>query len=86
VVGTIMEDKTVKGGTGWAVELAKLFNRPVSVYGQVRKQWYTWRDNDWQPDNPRIEHDTFVGSGTRNLSADGRHAIEQLFLDTFGKP
>jgi len=86
VVGTIQDDKTVKGGTGWAVELAKLFNRPVSVYGQVRKQWYTWRDNDWQPDEPRIEHPTFVGSGTRNLTDDGRRAIEQLFLDSFGKP
>ncbi len=85
VVGTIQEDKTVKGGTGWAVELAKIFNRPVSVYGQVRKQWYTWKDGDWQVDTPRIEHETFVGSGTRNLSDDGRRAIEQLFIDSFGK-
>ena len=29
VVGTILDDNSVKGGTGWAVELAKLFNRPL---------------------------------------------------------
>ncbi len=41
VVGTIQDDKTVKGGTGWAVEVAKLFNRPLHVFGQVKKQWFT---------------------------------------------
>ncbi len=84
VVGTIQEDDTVKGGTGWAVELAKLFNRPVHVYGQVRKGWYTWRDGAWHEDEPRIEHETFVGSGTRHLTDDGRQAIEKLFEDSFG--
>jgi hypothetical protein len=83
VVGTIQDDNTVKGGTGWAVELAKLFNRPVHVYGQVKKGWYTWRDGSWQADAPRITHETFVGSGTRELSEDGRRAIEQLFADSF---
>ena len=35
-VGWIQKDNTVKGGTGWGVELAKLFNRPLSVYDQDR--------------------------------------------------
>lgn len=83
VVGTIMDDNTVKGGTGWAVELAKLFNRPVSVYGQVRKNWFTWRNGAWVEDTPSIEHETFVGSGTRFLTDDGRAAIEKLFEDSF---
>ena len=38
-VGWIQPDDTVKGGTGWGVELAKLFNRPVHVYDQERKGW-----------------------------------------------
>ncbi len=84
VVGTIQNDNTVKGGTGWAVELAKLFNRPVSVYGQVRKGWYTWKNGVWAEDSPRIEHETFVGSGTRNLTEDGINAIRKLFEDSFG--
>ena len=28
VIGSIQVDGSVKGGTGWAVELAKMFNRP----------------------------------------------------------
>jgi hypothetical protein len=84
-VGTILEDNTVKGGTGWAVELARLFNRPVSVYDQDRKGWFTWKDVSWKEDTPKIEHDTFVGSGTRYLTDDGKQAIEQLFADSFGQ-
>ena len=83
VVGYIQEDNTVKGGTGWAVELAKMFNRPTSVYDQDRQGWYTWRNNTWEKDSPRIEYNTFVGSGTRNLSDDARQAIEKLFADSF---
>lgn len=84
VVGTIQDDNTVKGGTGWAVELGKLFNRPVHVYGQVRKNWHTWKDGSWQEDLPVITHDTFVGSGTRNLTDEGKAAIADLFERSFG--
>ena len=83
VVGTIQDDKTVKGGTGWAVELAKLFNRPLHVYGQVKKQWFTWEGGDWVPSSPRIEFDTIACSGTRNLTEDGRRAIARLFEEAF---
>ena len=78
IIGTIQEDKSVKGGTGWAVELAKMFNRPLHVFDQPNKQWFTWK-NDWIEDEPKIEYDTFVGSGTRYLSDAGREAIEDLF-------
>ena len=82
VIGAIQEDGSVKGGTGWAVELAKMFNRPVHVFDQPQKKWFTWR-NSWQEDTPRIEYDTFVGSGTRYLSDAGREAIDNLFADSF---
>jgi len=85
VIGTIQEDNSVKGGTGWAVELAKLFNRPLHVFDQPRKQWFTWKGNEWIEDNPVIEFDTFVGSGTRYLSDAGREAIVKLFADSFTK-
>ncbi len=84
VIGTILDDNSVKGGTGWAVELAKLFNRPLHVYDQNRKGWFTWKEGSWQPeDSPKIAFDTFVGSGTRYLSDDGKGAIEKLFADSF---
>ncbi|MCK5226813.1 MAG: hypothetical protein KAJ60_04705 [Desulfobulbaceae bacterium] len=82
-VGSIQQDNTVKGGTGWAVELAKVFNRPVSVYDQQAGQWFSWQNNSWQKDTPKIEYDTFVGSGTRNLTDAGRAAIENLFKASF---
>ena len=84
VVGTILKDNTVKGGTGWAVELAKLFNRPLSVFDQDKKGWYSWKEGSWIKDSPKIEHHTFVGSGTRNLTDEGRKAIDSLFEQTFG--
>jgi len=85
VVGTIQEDGSVKGGTGWAVELAKMFNRPLHVFDQPSKMWYTWKNSSWQEDAPKIEYDTFVGSGTRYLSDAGREAIDQLFVRSFGE-
>lgn len=83
VVGEILDDGTVKGGTGWSVELAKLFNRPLSVFDQKEEKWYSWLEGSWQEGTPRIEFDTFVGSGTRNLTEAGRQAIEKLFEDSF---
>ena len=83
-VGWILPDDTVKGGTGWGVELAKLFNRPVSVYDQELKGWFAWKDNKWIPDTPIITDKTFVGTGTRNLTDDGRNAILDLFERSFG--
>jgi hypothetical protein len=83
-VGWIQPDNTVKGGTGWAVELGKLFNRPLSVYDQERNQWFTWKNNTWVDDLPRVEHTTFVGTGTRNLTDQGKKAIEDLFARSFG--
>ncbi len=84
-VGWIQEDNTVKGGTGWGVELAKLFNRPISVYDQDKKAWFSWDDNAWKSDMPVITHKTFCGTGTRNLTDDAAKAIEDLFDRSFGK-
>ena len=83
-VGWIQPDDTVKGGTGWAVELGKLFNRPISVFDQDRNKWFTWRDNRWQEDLPTIDHTTFVGTGTSNLTDGGKRAIQDLFSRSFG--
>ena len=85
VVGAILDDNTVKGGTGWAVELAKLFNRPLHVFDQQRGKWYLWQGGIWQEDLPRISYDTLSCSGTRNLTESGRKAIADLFQDSFGQ-
>ena len=83
-VGWIQPDDTVKGGTGWGVELAKLFNRPLNVYDQERKQWFSWDNGQWLESTPVITSDTFAGTGTRNLSEDGQQALYDLFERSFG--
>lgn len=83
-VGWIQTDNTVKGGTGWGVELAKLFNRPLHVYDQDKKAWFAWRDNAWVEETPVITDKTFAGTGTRNLTDDGKKAIRDLFESSFG--
>ena len=82
VIGSIQEDGSVKGGTGWAVQLAKMFNRPLHVFDQPSGKWFSWKEG-WQEDSPRIQYETFVGSGTRYLNDAGRAAIEKLFEDSF---
>ena len=83
-VGWIQADNTVKGGTGWGVELAKLFNRPLSVYDQERKGWFSWENNQWVKSTPVITAETFAGTGTRFLSDDGRQALKDLYTRSFG--
>jgi hypothetical protein len=83
-VGWIQPDGTVKGGTGWGVELAKLFNRPAHVYDQDLKGWFTWEGSTWVAQVPEIEKHTFAGTGTRNLTEDGKQALRDLFEKAFG--
>lgn len=82
-IGWIQDDNTVKGGTGWGVELAKFFNRPVSVFDQTTNKWFEWDGTKWTENTPVISHETFCGTGTRNLSKDGENAIEDLFKRSF---
>ena len=84
VVGLIQPDKTVRGGTGWAAELAKHWSKPVFVYDQERKAWFSWSGEDWTScAAPTITRHRFCGTGTRFLSDDGKAAIRSLFERSF---
>jgi hypothetical protein len=86
-VGAIKPGGTVKGGTGWAVELAKQQNKPVWVFDQKLNIWYEWFGKDWRPcDPPQIREYRFCGTGTRHLKESGRQAIENLYQRSFGDP
>jgi hypothetical protein len=82
-VGLLLSNGTVKGGTGWGVELAKLFNRPVHLFEQDRKEWVSWVNNEWVTEDPVIAHKTIAVTGTRYLNDEGRHAIDELFERSF---
>ena len=86
-VGWILEDKTVKGGTGWAVELARVWHKPIFVFDQAKKAWFTWDDHDWiEAPAPNITARRFCGTGTRDLDEGGRTAIRELYARSFGEP
>ena len=53
VVGTILEDGTVRGGTGWGAEFAKLCNKPLHVFDQDKDRWFTWTGEDWEQRSSR---------------------------------
>ena len=50
VIGTIQDDHTVRGGTGWGAEFAKLCNKPLFVFDQDKNGWFMWDG----------EHDTWI--------------------------
>jgi len=84
VVGEILEDNTVKGGTGWGSEFAKLCNKPLFVFAQARNQWFRWTGQEWAAESaPRINHIHFTGTGTRFLKDNGLKAINDLFERSF---
>lgn len=84
-VGWILDNGAVKGGTGWGVELAKLFNRPVHVFDQDKNSWFSWDGHAWQQDEVKLPARGTIGAtGTRHLSDEGRAAIESLFERSVG--
>ncbi|MBT4097556.1 MAG: hypothetical protein HOM68_17005 [Gemmatimonadetes bacterium] len=87
VIGEILEDNTVKGGTGWGAEFAKLCNKPLHVFDQIRASWYTWSGAEWiaveGTDEPIIQHIHFTGTGSRHLSEAGVQAIGGLYDRSF---
>jgi len=78
-IGWIQQDDHVKGGTGWGVELAKMFNRRVHVFDQDKEKWFTWNHHEWEATVPTLPEGSFSATGTRNLTEAGKQAIEALF-------
>ena len=87
VIGAIQNDDTVRGGTGWGAELARLWKKPIFVFDQERKAWFSWNGAKWELcASPAIGRENFAGLGTQNLTEDGKRAIFELFLRSFGPP
>jgi len=87
VIGTIEDGGTVRGGTGWGAEFAKLCNKPLYVFDQEKDGWFQWAGEAWtrlpEADGPVITHPHFTGTGTRTLQDNGVRAIEALFDRSF---
>ncbi len=87
VIGAIQADDTVRGGTGWGAEFAKLCNKPLHVFDQERGAWFRWSGASWEgctdSTAPVITHPHFTGTGTRTIRDNGAQAIEALFRRSF---
>ena len=84
-IGNIMKDGTVRGGTGWGVELARHFHKKVTVFDQEREAWFEWNDGSWiAVDEPVVRRTRFAGTGTRFPSGAALRAIDELFERSFG--
>ena len=84
VVGVIQPDGTVKGGTGWGAEFAKICNKPLLAFDQDRDGWFNWVNDAWTPEaEPIITSAHFSATGTRFLESNGRKAIMDLFARSF---
>jgi len=89
--------QVVEGGTGYAVEMAIMVNKPVYVFDQLKNKWFTWKysTTDLFGDSSGgsfIETDTpvltknFASIGTREINPNGRQAITDVYTKTFNNP
>jgi len=83
VIGKILDDNTVKGGTGWGAEFAKICNKPLYVFDQDEVQWFKWDQDKWKKSPAKIHKKQFAGTGTRFLNDEGKKAIAELFKNSF---
>ncbi len=84
VIGEIMPDNTVKGGTGWGAEFAKICNKRLFAFDQKQNAWFLWDNNKWAKQNDvRVTERLFTGTGTRFLEDNGKKALENLFAASF---
>lgn len=76
---------SVTGGTGYAVGMAILHNKPVYVFDQQNGKWYKWDNsaNNFVESEIPILTKNFAGIGTRNLNEYGMKAIEDVYKKTF---
>lgn len=80
----VATNATVTGGTGYAVGMAINEGKPVYVFDQNKKNWYTWNyeKNDFiQCDTPILTKN-FAGIGTREINEDGKKAIRDVYEKT----
>ena len=83
----VIDRKIVDGGTGWAVQMAVDNKKPVFVFDQNTKSWYTFNYTTNEFDMidyiPKLT-ENFAGIGTREINEDGINAIKEVYEKNFG--
>jgi hypothetical protein len=84
-----LNGRTVKGGTGWATQMAiDKGIKKVYVYDQVQKEWFQWNNNKGRfskiTEAPKLTRNSAV-IGTRKINDAGKQAIKEVAQKTFGE-
>ncbi len=76
----------VTGGTGYAVGMAIIHDKPVYVFNQEANNkysigWYTWSEDiqDFVKIDTPILTENYAGIGSRELTKEGKEAIKNVF-------
>lgn len=85
-IGYLTENREeVKGGTGWAVQMAIDVGKRVYVFDQSALSWFTWEEGvPGKPghfitcDTPRLTAH-YAGIGTREILPEGIEAIREIY-------
>ena len=86
VIGVILDDGTVRGGTGWGAEFAKLCNKPLCVFDQEKDGWFEWTGSGLEgrgDDAPRSPTRTSPAPARARSTTTASDAIEELFTNSF---
>jgi len=87
-IGMIDSPTMVRGGTGWAVQMALDNNKPVHVYDQKANSWamydYEWKMFVHHEETPVLT-ENFAGIGTREITDAGVEAISHIYEITFNR-
>ncbi|MBI9069152.1 MAG: hypothetical protein JEZ09_17785 [Salinivirgaceae bacterium] len=85
IAGLEFNKKNVKGGTGWAVEMAKLFDITLFLFDQEACKWYSFTNEEgiehWieEETTPSLKHYKRVtGIGSRKLTDNGANSIKAV--------
>jgi len=87
--------QVVEGGTGYAVEMAIMVNKPVYVFDQNKNKWYTWQYSStnllgegvggkFVETTTPVLTKNFAGIGSREIKPNGIQAITDVYTKTFG--
>ena len=75
----------VRGGTGWAVQMAIDEGKPVWLFDQGLDQWFHYKEGEWISCDVPVLTRNFSGIGSREIKECGIRAIAEVYRKTFGQ-
>lgn len=69
----------IQGGTAWGVVMADILGKPAYIYDMRALRWYEYKNGALNKCSVPTPSRNFAGIGSRNVSANGKSAIQQVF-------